>query len=352
MSPLFWIMEFSKRLLGWYKENARELPWRVNVEPYKVWLSEVIMQQTRIAQGLPYYEKFVNELPSIRSFADADLDTILRFWQGLGYYSRARNMHIASKQVIEEFNGSFPNNFEDLRKLKGVGDYTAAAIASIVFSEPVAVVDGNVYRVLSRVFNIELPIDTNQGKKYFQELANQLIDKSHPGDYNQGVMDFGAMVCTPKLPQCHECVLLDICLAKGLNKIEERPVKSKKIKVKDRFFAFFDIRFDDKLLIEKRNDDDIWKGLYQLPLVEVESEDMLNYGLFENHYGVKLKNVKLRFECKHILTHQRIKAHFYQSEIDGSDFEKLSYLKVDSKEIDDLALPKLVENYLIDLNKI
>ena len=218
---------FAKRLIKWYNFNKRELPWRSTSDPYKIWLSEIILQQTQVNQGLSYYLKFVEEFQTVKDLAKAPADKVMKLWQGLGYYSRARNLHEAAKNIVNEHKGEFPKAYEDIRALKGVGDYTAAAIASIAYNLPYAVVDGNVYRVLSRIFGIETPIDSTSGKKEFNELANELLTKKNPADYNQAIMEFGALYCRPKNPDCTNCIFNDKCEAYRLNKINLLPVKSK-----------------------------------------------------------------------------------------------------------------------------
>lgn len=344
----FAFMKINEALLTWYDKEGRNLPWREEVTPYKIWLSEIIMQQTRIAQGLPYYNKFIKELPTIKAFAQADQDYILRLWQGLGYYSRARNMHLAAKQVCETFNGEFPNTFEELKKLKGVGDYTAAAIASIAFGKPKAVVDGNVYRVLSRLFNADTPIDTTTGKKYFQSLADELIDRNRPGDYNQAIMDFGAMVCTPRNPDCVQCPLKECCEGLARQTVDLLPVKSKKVKVTDRYFEFFEICVNDSLVIQQRSSNDIWKGLYQLPIVELDDKKKNGLSEIKSLLGAEELNIVRKDEKKHVLTHQILYAKFYRIELNQKIDFPGGYQWVKRDELDDYAFPKLISNYLTD----
>src|SRR5690606_34778677 len=267
------MINFSQKLIKWYETNQRNLPWRATDDAYKIWLSEIILQQTRVQQGLPYYEKFILAFPTIYDLAKASEDEVLKLWEGLGYYSRARNMHFTAKYIVAELDGKFPNNFTDLLQLKGVGNYTAAAIASFAFKEAVAAVDGNVYRVLARIFGIKDDIMTNQAKKIFQSLANELIPKNQPDTFNQAIMDFGSMVCKPKQPLCEECFMQEECYAFRNNEITNLPVKSKKIKVKKRFFHFLLLENADKnIVIEQRSDNDIWKNLYQIPLIETNQE--------------------------------------------------------------------------------
>lgn len=319
----------------------RELPWRETKDPYKIWLSEIILQQTRVDQGLAYYEKFVAHFPEVKSLADADEQLVLKLWQGLGYYSRARNLHFAAKQVIDEFKGNFPSTYIDILKLKGVGKYTAAAISSFAFEEPQGVVDGNVYRVLSRVFDINEPIDSTKGQKTFQSLANELISKSHPGEHNQAIMELGALVCTPSNPDCESCPVQNMCLAKANKTIAERPVKSKKTKVTDRFFHYLVVHNGTELFIEKRTDG-IWKNMYQFPLIETKSKDLPE----------ELENITVHHEhsAKHILSHQRIHATFYQIEILPSQLKTEGLLKVSLKDLIDYPIPRLIDRYLEDVD--
>lgn len=265
-------MGFSQEVLKWYDEHKRELPWRGTRDPYKIWLSEVILQQTRVVQGTPYYHKFVETFPTVHHLANASEDEVLKLWQGLGYYSRARNLHATAKMVVKDYGGIFPNTYEGLKKLKGVGDYTASAIASICFDVPEPVVDGNVYRVLSRYFGIETPINSTHGIKYFKDLAREVMDKENIRDYNQGIMEFGAIQCAPKKPYCLLCPLNDGCVALTQNKVLEFPVKLKKTKIKKRYFNYL-VPLDamKNTLIEQRKGKGIWQNLYQFPLFETDA---------------------------------------------------------------------------------
>ena len=262
-------MNFTEILTRWYSVNKRNLPWRTTKNPYHIWLSEIIMQQTQITQGLPYYEAFVTHFPTVFDLANASEQTVLKLWQGLGYYSRARNLHGSAQYILNELNGEFPNTYTELLKLKGVGDYTASAIASICFDEPHAVVDGNVYRVLSRYFNMDTPINSTQGIKAFKKLATTLIDTKNPGDYNQAIMEFGAMQCKPKNPYCNSCPLTNSCVAFQNNLVDQLPVKLKKTKVSKKYFNFLVILSEDnRVVFEQRLTKGIWQNLYQFPLVE------------------------------------------------------------------------------------
>lgn len=266
-------MSFSKKILQWYSENKRQLPWRSTQDPYKIWLSEVMLQQTRVAQGLPYYEKFVEKYPTVFDLANASEEEVLKLWQGLGYYSRARNMHQTAKQVADNLGGKFPDNYTELLKLKGIGDYTASAIASICFDKKVPVVDGNVYRVLARYFGVDIPINSTEGKKEFKKLAFEVLGVDKIRDYNQGIMEFGALQCSPKKPACLLCPLSESCKGLQLGKVPVLPVKLKKSKVRNRHFNYL-VMLDDNgnTLLEQRTGKGIWQNLYQFPLVESEKE--------------------------------------------------------------------------------
>ncbi|GAA0872565.1 A/G-specific adenine glycosylase [Gangjinia marincola] len=309
---------FTKTLIKWYLANKRDLPWRNTNDPYRIWLSEIMLQQTRIAQGLPYYLTFTREYPTIFDLANAPQDDVLKLWQGLGYYSRARNLHSTAKKVAFEMNGVFPNDYQGLLKLKGIGDYTASAIASICYDEPVAVVDGNVYRVLARYFGIVLPINSGEGIKAFKSLAMELIDPKQPGTYNQAIMEFGAMHCSPKLPLCHECTLRTSCFAYAENKVGELPVKLKKQKITIRHFNYLVfLSEENRTLLQQRTSKGIWQGLYEFPLIETEqevfTEDLILTEDFQKHTHhldpeIRLYNNK---PIKHILSHQHIYAKFW-----------------------------------------
>lgn len=267
-------MTFAPKILNWYREHQRNLPWRETRDPYKVWLSEIILQQTRVAQGMPYYLRFVEAFPAVHDLANAPEEQVLKLWQGLGYYSRARNLHATAKMVVEDFNGRFPNSYKGLKSLKGVGDYTASAIASFCFDVPEPVVDGNVYRVLSRYFGVDLPINTTQGIKCFKELAREVMDAENIRDYNQGIMEFGAIQCAPKKPYCLLCPLQESCVALKENKVDQLPIKLNKIKIRNRYFNYLVLLDDDRnTILEQRTGKGIWQNLYQFPLVE--SEKML-----------------------------------------------------------------------------
>lgn len=318
-------MVFSDKILDWYNENKRVLPWRGSRDPYKIWLSEIILQQTRVAQGTPYYLKFVDAFPEVTNLAEAEEETVLKLWQGLGYYSRARNLHAAAKMVVNEYGGTFPNTYKELIKLKGVGDYTASAIASICYDERQAVVDGNVYRVLSRYFGIATPINSSEGIKYFKKLAQELLHKSNVRDYNQGIMEFGAIQCTPKNPGCISCPLQDGCMALKEKQIDILPVKLKKAKVRIRYFNYIvPIYTDEKgvsfTLIKQRKGKGIWQNLWEFPLYE--SEKSINLKAIEGVYKEMItssEEVNISIYNKdavvHKLSHQHLHTKFWIVEV-------------------------------------
>ncbi len=266
-------MAFSQIILKWYHENKRELPWRKTKDPYKIWLSEIMLQQTRVAQGLPYYHKFLDAFPTVFDLAAAPEEKVLKLWQGLGYYSRARNLHATAKTIVEQYDGQFPDTYEGLKCLKGVGDYTASAIASICFNIPEPVVDGNVYRVLSRYYGVELAINSTEGVKYFKKLAREVMDSRNIADYNQGIMEFGAVQCAPKNPDCHGCPLKAGCKSLQDNKVHLLPIKQGKTKLRNRYFNYLVyLDNEENTIIEQRSERGIWQNLYQFPLLESEKE--------------------------------------------------------------------------------
>ncbi len=290
-------MIFSAKLLIWASQHSRPMPWKGETDPYKIWLSEIILQQTRVEQGLPYYERFVENYRTVTDLADAPADDVMRLWQGLGYYSRARNLQTAAQYIRDVFQGVFPQNYDDIRALKGVGDYTAAAIASFAYNLPFAVVDGNVYRVLSRIFGVFTPIDSSQGKKEFAILAQNLLDKSQAALYNQAIIDFGATHCTPQNPKCSDCPFQKDCQAYIIDEKTNRdsirllPVKSKKMAIKHRFFHYFYFGENQKIWIQKRTEKDIWQDLWQLPLHET-ARDFAKFKIFISPKNIKENHTK------------------------------------------------------------
>jgi len=302
---------FSKIALDWFEENQRRLPWRGEADPYKIWVSEIILQQTRVNQGWDYYEQFIERFPNVKSLAEAPLQEVLHVWQGLGYYSRARNMHVAAQQIMQEYQGIFPHNYLEIRKLKGIGDYTAAAVGSIAFRLPYPAVDGNVLRVITRIFGIYNDISQQKTVRIITQLCQELIDKENPGDFNQALMELGAIQCTPKNPICETCPFVAHCVAFATEHVALLPVKSSKLKVKERFLHYFIFIKDDKIIIEQRTANDIWKNLYQFPLIETQAacEKVDEKMLLDAGFG-KVQPVFFK-EVKHKLTHQHLTIRFY-----------------------------------------
>lgn len=344
----------SNKLTQWYLINKRDLPWRETNDPYCIWISEIILQQTRVAQGYDYYLRFIKAFPDVVTLANASEHDVLVLWQGLGYYSRARNLHAAAQDIVANYGGVFPNKYADILKLKGIGEYTAAAIASFAFDRPYAVVDGNVYRVLSRLFGISTPIDTTLGKKEFSELANELLDKKNPALYNQSIMEFGALQCSPDNPKCEICPFIETCIAYNEDRTKELPVKQGKTKVKDRFFYYLDIRLKNKdfLFLKKRIQKDIWQNLYELPLIETDKpisiEGLTASPEFKNLFQ-DLKQIEinpLAITYKHILSHQKIYATFYKITIDEAIYLDKTYIRVNQSEITNYPISRLVDRYL------
>lgn len=346
---------FANQLINWYEENKRDLPWRKTKDPYRIWLSEIILQQTRVAQGLPYYERFVEQFPSIYDLANASETEVLRLWQGLGYYSRARNLHACAKAVVNELGGKFPSEFNELLKLKGIGRYTAAAISSSAFNQPNAVVDGNVYRVLSRVFGIEEDISSSQGPKVFELRANELLDPQRPNEYNQAVMEFGAIQCLPKSPACGMCPFVQSCFAYNHNKIDDLPVKTKKTKVRKRYFTYLAFHSEQEFWMKERGKGDVWQGLFDFYLIE-DNKPIPMDSVISALHKLGLTGSIIGEESKlyeHVLTHQRIFANFVKIELGTDDEARLMSIHSEIKKyslehINSLPKPVLIIKYLED----
>jgi A/G-specific adenine glycosylase len=344
---------FSKKIISWYQQNKRDLPWRNTKDPYLIWLSEIILQQTRVDQGMAYYLKFAKEFPTVKHLAKAENEKVMKLWQGLGYYSRARNLHTTAKIITDNYKGKFPDHYNDILLLKGVGEYTAAAIASFAFNKPHAVVDGNVYRVLSRVFGIETPIDSSQGKKEFYSLANELIDKKNPATHNQAIMEFGAIQCKPVSPDCSICPLNTMCFAYSKKRISELPVKEKKTKVRDRYFNYIVLNHKKSTAINKRTEKDIWTNLYDFPLIETKielnEEQFLRSQEWKSFITTSKYSVKsVSGSYKHILSHQKIYARFWEIDCKES-FNKLlskTSITIKKQDIHKYAVPRLIESYI------
>lgn len=354
-------MDFAKKLIRWYAANGRDLPWRNTRDPYKIWISEVILQQTRVAQGMSYYHKFIETFPDLVSLANAHEDNVLRVWQGLGYYSRARNLHQAAKSIVEYYDGKFPQSFSEIMKLKGIGAYTAGAIASIAFGEPVTAVDGNVRRVISRIFAIEEPADSSTGNKMINSALAEIFDCQNPGNFNQAIMDFGAMICKPRNPECETCPLAPACLALKKNLVNRLPVKGKEIIRRKRHLNYLFINFEENeetfTWIHKRNEKDIWQGLYQFPMIE--SEQLLSpteisalpkwVDIFEGTVPI-ISSIST--VLTHQLTHQQLFARFYRLKIKKKiEFADTDFKMVRINDLSKFALPRLLINYLTSETK-
>jgi len=346
-------MKFHKKLKTWYLQNKRSMPWRETTDPYRIWLSEIMLQQTRVAQGLPYYLSFTERFPTVFDLANAKEEEVLKLWQGLGYYSRARNLHATSKFVANQLEGVFPTSYKDLLQLKGVGDYTASAIASICYNEAVPVVDGNVYRVLSRYFGVETPINSTSGIKEFKKLAIELIDHKDPATYNQAIMEFGALQCKPQNPYCIVCPLNDSCEALKKGKVKTLPVKIKKQKIKKRYFNYLVFSLNGKqTIIQQRTGKGIWQGLYEFPLIESEELDSktIKEALLFKKLIVPdsaLQIVKYNKEYLiHKLSHQHLYTRFFIIETDAVPQIINDFSLVEVEKIHDYPVPVLLGNFI------
>jgi len=350
-------MNFSNELISWYRINKRDLPWRHTQDPYLIWLSEIILQQTRVEQGMPYYLKFSEAFFNINEFAAAKEDEILRLWQGLGYYSRGRNMLKTAQKIVADHQGIFPSSYNELIKLTGIGEYTAAAISSFSANEPRAVVDGNVYRLLARHFGIETPINTGKGKKQFQEVADSLIDKNNAGEYNQAIIEFGALHCKPKNPLCSTCPFISTCFAYNNNKIAILPVKLKKLKIKERHFYYFVIIKGDKILMKRRDNSDIWAGLHDFPLIEDEKslspQELFTQADFIKWFPENTAIKRISAPIKHILTHQRIFGTFIElNNINEDIIKEKGWFWLEISKLEHYGQPKLIFDFIKNLSKL
>jgi A/G-specific adenine glycosylase len=342
-------MDFATKLLEWSTMVDRKMPWKGEKDPYKIWLSEIILQQTKVEQGLSYYNNFIKAYPNVMSLANADLDSVLKLWQGLGYYSRARNLHATAQTIAIKFDGVFPSKYEEIILLKGIGAYTAAAICSFAYNTCIPVIDGNVIRVLSRIFGIQSPIDQKIGISTIQSLAQKYISKDNPALYNQAIMDFGAILCKPKNPDCNNCTFSTECIAYNLELIDSIPLKSKKIIVKKRYFNYLVLQTEQGILIEKRLEKDIWKELYQFPLVETEDfestinwNNQLNFG-----FNFELEKATMSKVFFQKLTHQEIYGRFYIFNLNNKiDHKELKYVYLNIVTKNKFALPKIITTFL------
>lgn len=337
------MQHFAHTILTWYDSHRRELPWRNISDAYRIWVSEIILQQTRVAQGYDYYLRFIDAFPTVEALAEAPEDQVLLLWQGLGYYSRARNLHAAARQIVEQ--GGFPTDYPGVRALKGVGDYTAAAICSFAYDLPCAVVDGNVYRVLSRYFGIDTPIDTGKGKKYFAALAAELLPSQQTADYNQGLMDFGALQCVPSSPRCENCPLADSCVALASGQVNQLPIKSHRTKVSTRYLVYLLVETPSGLWLHRREAGDIWQGLYEYPLLEFDHDPTLE--TVQQHAFVRKMppngTWKLLHEhVKHVLSHRILYASSYLLTFDRDLPLPEGFLSVPKAELDQYAMPQLL----------
>ncbi|GHT72335.1 A/G-specific adenine glycosylase [Bacteroidia bacterium] len=341
----------AAQLIEWYSDNRRDLPWRNTSDPYKIWISEIILQQTRVAQGLEYYNRFVERFPDVQALASADEQEVLKLWQGLGYYSRARNLHLAAKTIFSEYNAVFPKDYQAVLNLKGIGEYTAAAIVSFAWNMPYPVVDGNVFRFLSRLFAINEPIDTNKGKKQFTELAGKLMDKTQAGLFNQAIMEFGALQCTPASPDCPVCPFQSRCPAYATNSVEQFPVKQNKTQTKDLYLYYFHIHDGRQVWINQRHHKGIWQNLFEFPLIEAETSlsfEQLSEIIRQKSWlpGTTGYSFRLIIENKkHILSHRILHASFYEVHM-----EKLpaitEFISIDIRNWEEYPLHRLMQYYL------
>ncbi len=357
-------MKFSEKIIRWYQKNKRDLPWRKTTDPYKIWLSEIILQQTRIEQGLKYYLRFIDNYPDINSLAMADEERVLKLWQGLGYYSRARNMHKTARIIVDKYQGHFPDNYSDIINLKGIGDYTAAAIISFAYNQVYPVIDGNVMRFLSRVYRIKAAVNSAKGKKQLYTLVLDLIDQEQPGEFNQAIMEFGALQCKPYNPDCKNCIFQLECKAYKQDNVSDIPVKIANIKVRKRYFHYFLLIYNGHIYLNKRIKNDIWQNLYDFPHIETNRFFPESHVTeeFANQFRISQDQIQIlntSDEYKHILTHQRILARFYIIKFQNQKlFRKIKtlnsnqFIYIKKETIDKYPLPRLIDKYLTENQNI
>lgn len=339
-------MSFSEILLRWFDENKRDLPWRRTKDPYAIWVSEIILQQTRIAQGIDYYHRFLEKFPTISALANAKEEDVLKVWQGLGYYSRARNMHVAAQQIMEKHGGKFPSKYEDIRALKGIGDYTAAAVGSFAFGLPYATVDGNVLRFVARYAGNFNNIAITSTRKDIERFCQERLPADGASEYNQAMIEIGALVCTPTHPQCDECPLSSSCFAYINEKTNVLPFKEVKLNIRDRYFQYLILLKDNKTIIQKRTQNDIWKNLYEFPLYESINEDFNIHDFLQRHKMQTKDTPHLIWTTKHQLTHQTIHANFYVVNVNTLATLKAEQQIIDFTEIQQFAVPKIIEQVI------
>jgi len=345
------IPNFSEILTQWYQDNKRDLPWRKTKDPYIIWVSEIILQQTRVEQGTPYFERFIHAFPTVKTLGNAKEQDVLKLWQGLGYYSRARNMHKAAKKIISEHNGEFPGDYESIIKLNGIGSYTAAAITSFAYNMPFPVIDGNVIRVISRIFGIDEVISSSGAKKRIELKTKEVFNYKNPGTFNQALMEYGALLCKPSNPDCKICPFASYCIAFTTGKIDEIPLKKVSSNKKNRFFNYAVIRNNDKLILKKRNQKDIWQNLYDFPMIENGSLDeqfqLENIAGIVSEEKVQYKSVKISDWKSQILSHQKIHARFHEFDLDAVNLELLDEWQLtEIDKIDEYPVPKMIESYI------
>lgn len=344
-------IHYRKTLLDWFGKNRRPLPWRETKDPYRIWISEIMLQQTRVEQAVGYYLRFCRQFPTLGSLAAAQEAAVLRAWQGLGYYSRARNLHQAARTLVAEAGGKMPASFSQLLELKGVGNYTAAAIASISYDEPVAAVDGNVERVISRIFGMDEPVNSASGRKRIRQIANKLLDKNMPGDFNQAMMEFGALHCTPKKPGCEACAFRQQCFAYKKNMVASLPAKTGMVEIKKLWMYFFVFRFGKRIYMRHRHDAGIWKNLYDFPSVnslKKQKPGVVMKTFFSSHDSLPGYTLeKSGDEIIHQLSHRKIHAKFFEFSLNARWMERPSNIReLKIADLGDVAVPRLVENYL------
>lgn len=348
-------MNISLTLINWYNSNKRDLPWREESDPYKIWISEVILHQTRVAQGLDYYYRFIESYPTIQALAGATENDVLNMWKGLGYYSRARNIHRAAQVIVDQFGGEFPNTYDNIIKLPGIGPYSAAAIASFAYNHPHAVVDGNVQRVIARLFGVYTIPDSTIGKKEFQYIADSLLNKDNPAEHNQAIMEFGALLCTPQVPKCSDCPLIDTCEAKRTNRISSLPAKKKKKESKLRYFNYLYIEEGSGLIyLQKRTENDIWKNLYEFPLLETTTpytlKDLCGSAFFTSIFRDEKIEISIITEgIKHILSHQTIITSLYQVKTEKVTQQPDHFIRIPKNQISEYPHSRLISILLENL---